>query len=121
MEKLFTLHNIGLSGILIALILAINDVFSFGMVKQIMLDNKSLYWLIIPMVLYSLQILILYFGLKETSITVLNISWNLISNILVTIMGLYFFGEKINDLKTIALIFAVVSIVLFTIDEIKNG
>ena len=34
--------------------------------------------------------------------SVLNISWNLISNVLVTILGIYYFGEKINDLKLLA-------------------
>jgi multidrug transporter EmrE-like cation transporter len=73
------------------------------------------------MILYAIQILIFSYGLKSTSMTVLNIMWNLISNILVTILGIYFFKEKINDLKSIALLFAFVSIVLFTIDELKEG
>ena len=112
---------IGLNGIIVALILAINDVFSFGITKNIMQTNKNLYWLAIPMVLYALQILIFSYGLKSTSMTVLNIMWNLISNILVTILGIYFFKEKINDLKSVALLFAFVSIVLFAVDELNEG
>ena len=112
---------IGLNGIIVAFILAINDVFSFGITKNIMQTNKEPYWLAIPMILYAIQILIFSYGLKSTSMTVLNIMWNLISNILVTILGIYFFKEKINDLKSVALLFAFVSIVLFTIDEMKQG
>jgi multidrug transporter EmrE-like cation transporter len=112
---------IGLNGIIVAFILAINDVFSFGVTKNIMQTNKNLYWLAIPIVLYALQIIIFSYGLKSTSMTILNIMWNLISNILVTILGIYFFKEKINDLKSVALLFAFVSIVLFTIDEMKQG
>ena len=38
-------------------------------------------------------------GLGKTSMSVLNITWNLISNVLVTLIGIYYFGERINNLK----------------------
>jgi multidrug transporter EmrE-like cation transporter len=52
--------------------------------------------------------------------SVLNITWNLISNVLVTIFGLYYYGEKINNLKSIALGFAIVSISFFALDGYYN-
>ena len=112
-----------INGLLIGLVLAINDVFSFGITKSVSLQNgifKQKYWLIIPVILYGLQILIFYYGLHKTSMSVLNITWNLISNVLVTLIGIYYFGEKINNLKTIALGFAFVSIILFGIDGSTN-
>ena len=112
-----------INGLLVGLVLAINDVFSFGLTKSIYLQNgifKQKYWLIIPVILYGLQILIFYYGLGKTSMSVLNITWNLISNVLVTLIGIYYFGEKINNLKTIALGFAFVSIILFGIDGSIN-
>jgi multidrug transporter EmrE-like cation transporter len=112
---------IGLNGIIIAFILAINDVFSFGMTKNILQTNKELYWLAIPMILYAIQILIFYYGLKSTSMTILNKMWNLISNILITILGIYFFKEKINNIKTIALLLGFISIILFAVDELNEG
>jgi multidrug transporter EmrE-like cation transporter len=107
-------------GLLIGLVLAINDIISFGITKSVYLKSDiftNKYWLIVPIILYGLQIIIFYYGLQKTSMTVLNITWNLISNILVTLLGIYYFGEKINNLKTIALCFAIVSIVLFGIES----
>jgi len=72
------------------------------------------------LILYSLQILVFYYGLHKTSMAVLNITCNLISNVLVTIVGIYFFNEKINNLKTIALGFAFVSIVLFAVEGLHS-
>jgi len=112
---------IGLNGIIVASILAVNDVFSFGMTKNILQTNKELYWLAIPMTLYAVQILIFYYGLKHTSMTILNKMWNLISNILITILGIYFFKEKINNIKSFALLLGFISIALFAVDEMKQG
>jgi multidrug transporter EmrE-like cation transporter len=111
------------NGLIIGLVLALNDVISFGITKEVFLQEKikSMYWLIIPTILYGLQIWLFYYGLKKTSMSILNITWNLISNVLVTILGIYYFGEKINDIKTVALMFAFVSISLFAMDSLKNG
>jgi len=110
------LNNI--HGILIGCIMAINDVISFGITKEVFLqDNlKSIYWLIIPTILYGLQIWIFYYGLKKTSMTVLNITWNLFSNILVTLVGIYYYKEQVTNIKTFAILLAFGSIILFTYD-----
>jgi hypothetical protein len=111
-----------LNSLWVGLILALNDVFSFGITKEISLGKniKSKYWLIIPMILYALQILIFNYGLTKTSMSILNITWNLISNVLVTFIGLHYYGEQINNIKGIALGFALVSISLFALDEYYN-
>jgi hypothetical protein len=108
-----------LNGLFVGLLLAINDVISFGITKNIYLKNTKFYWIFVPIILYGIQILLFYYGLHQTSMTVLNITWNLISNVLVTLIGIYYFGEKINNLKGIALGFAFVSIVLFAIEDFK--
>jgi EamA domain-containing membrane protein RarD len=115
------MSNYSISGLLVGFLLAMNDVLSFGITKAVSAQQlKSISWLIIPTILYALQIWLFYYGLKKTTMTVLNISWNLFSNVLVTILGIYYFGEKINDLKSIALLFAFVSISLFAIDDLSS-
>ena len=106
-------------GLIIGLVLAINDVISFGITKEVFLgiNFTSLYWLGIPIILYGCQIVLFYYGLTQAvSMSILNISWNLFSNIIVTLVGLYFFQEDIGSLKSIALLFAFFSISIFTID-----
>jgi len=110
-----------IQGLFIGLTLALNDVISFGITKEVFLKNKlSLHWLIIPVILYGLQILLFYYGLGKTSMSVLNITWNLVSNVLVTLVGLYYFKEQITNLKYIALLLAFASIGLFAVDGIQN-
>ena len=107
-----------LQWILIGCIMVINDIISFGITKEVSLQNnlKSIYWLIIPTVLYGSQIWLFYYGLKKTSMSVLNITWNLFSNILVTLVGVYYFKEQVTNIKTIAILLALSSIILFTYD-----
>ena len=118
---LSTLLN-NFKGLWITLLLAFNDILSFGLTKEISIGKnfKSKFWLIIPMILYAFQILLFHYALTKTSMSVLNITWNLISNVLVTIFGIYYYGEQINNLKSLALGFAIISISFFALDGYYN-
>ena len=52
--------------------------------------------------------------------SILNISWNLFSNIIVTLVGLYYYKEDLGNLKSVALLFALCSISIFAIDGLTN-
>jgi len=105
-------------GIIIGLILAIVDIISFGLTKYIYLHNNlNIAWLLIPTILYGMQIWIFYYGLRSTTMTELNIIWNILSSMLVTILGIYFFTEKLDNIKIIAVLFGIVSIILFSINS----
>jgi multidrug transporter EmrE-like cation transporter len=104
-------------GIIIGLILAITDILSFSITKYINVHNSYILLLIIPFILYGCQILIFYYGLNNVSMSELNIIWNVFSSILVSIIGIYIFSEKINLIKCTALITGIISIILFTINN----
>ena len=111
--------NNSIYGLIVFLILSINDVISFGITKEVFLgiNLTSLYWLIIPFLLYGSQILLFYYGLtKINSMAILNIYWNLISSVVVALIGFFYYKEQVNSLKTIAILLAFVSISIFTID-----
>jgi len=102
----------------IGLMLTLNDVLSFGICKYIFLNNINTYYLLIPSIMYSFQITLFYYGLNVTSMAVLNIIWNLLSSILVTILGLFYFEEKITNLKFYAILLGLFSLFLFLIDGV---
>ena len=107
--------------ILIGLLLSLNDIISFGLVKKYSLKQLGYtVGLLLPMILYSFQIPLFNYGLKTTSMIILNIYWNLLSNILVTLLGIFYFKEKINGLRTAALLLAFSSLILFTLDSYVN-
>jgi len=104
-------------GLLVGFLLSLNDIISFGLVKKYNLKQLGVtIGLIIPMILYSFQIPLFSYGLKATSMVILNITWNLLSNVLVTLMGLFYFKEKVSGLKTVAILLAFSSLILFSVD-----
>lgn len=108
-------------GTLVGLILSLNDILSFALTKKYYLKEVGIaLGLYLPMILYSLQIPLFYYGLRTTTMTVLNITWNLFSNILVTLMGIFYFKEKFNGLKLLAILMGISSIMLFSLDTYIN-
>jgi hypothetical protein len=104
--------------ITIAIILAIIDIVSFAITKYLYIHKAiSLYWLIVPFLLYGSQIIIFYYGLQLSSMLRLNIVWNLLSSILVALVGIFIFKETISHMKGIALIFGIMSIILFSLSD----
>jgi multidrug transporter EmrE-like cation transporter len=49
--------------------------------------------------------------------TVMNLTWDLMSDVLVTIVGLYYFGEKLGPVKSLGLCTAILSIALLAYDD----
>ena len=113
-------HNFGIYGLLVAFILAMNDVISFGIAKLIYLEIFSINSLAIPIILYGFQLPIFYYGLKFSSMKLLNVSWNLISNILVSSIGFFYFKEKVNNIEIVGFIFAFLSIICFAYGDILH-
>jgi TRAP-type mannitol/chloroaromatic compound transport system permease small subunit len=105
------------NGIVIGLSLAFIDIISMGITKQINLGLLQKSWLPIAVILYGCQMLIFNYGLNITSMTVLNLSWNLFSNILITLIGIYYFKENINHLETYGILFAMFALFLFGLSE----
>lgn len=107
--------------ILIGVVLAIVDIISFSSTKYIYNHKTtvSLVWLIVPFLFYGSQIGIFYYGLAYSTMAELNIIWNILSSFLVTVIGLYFFKEKLNHLKMLAIGLGLLSLVLFSMSGDK--
>ena len=107
--------------IALATLMASIDVVVLAWIKDYSLG--LLPWKMIPigMLLYGLQPLIFLQSLRYETMTVMNISWNLISDILVTATGLLYFKEKLTPMKQFGLGFAFVAIFLFACDDLTCG
>jgi drug/metabolite transporter (DMT)-like permease len=104
-------------GIIVACILAVFDVITFDISKAIYLNkNCNKLWLILPAFIYGCQIFLFYYGLHFTTMTELNIVWNIISSIIVAISGIFFFNEQLTHKKMIAVILGLLSIILFSLE-----
>lgn len=92
--------------------MATTDVFMLGLLKTISDNKLSMIYMIIPTALYALQPWVFLRSLKYESMTVMNLMWDVMSDILVTASGLFFFKEKLSRTKLIGVFFAVVSVIL---------
>ena len=74
----------------------------------------------IAMLIYSFQPYIFLLALQYESMTVMNILWDVISDIIVTMMGIFYFKEQISSIKQVGLVFAFIAIVLMSYDELSS-
>lgn len=95
--------------------LAFGDSMVLSIIKAY--SEKMITWRgIIPlaMLYYSLQPFIFLKSLAHQSLTVMNLLWDVMSDVSVTIIGLFFFKEKLTKFKKIGVMLSVISIVLLT-------
>jgi multidrug transporter EmrE-like cation transporter len=107
--------------IVLAILMASMDVVVLAWIKDYSLGLLPWKYILIGMMLYGLQPLLFLQSLRYETMTVMNMSWDLISDILVTITGLLYFKEKLTPMKKLGLGFAFVAIVLFACDDITCG
>lgn len=70
------------------------------------------YILPLTMAIYSLEPLLFFKALSVKGMAILNILWDSISNILVTLVGAFIFGEKISLINWLGIFLCTVGIVL---------
>jgi len=111
--KLFDLTSLGYGGLM-----AIMDAFVLSSLKAYHLGWIE--WrgiLLVSMVLYACQPLLFLQSLGSSSLTIMNLLWDVMSDVLVTAIGLYYFSEKIGPMKKMGVVLSIVSIFLLTWKE----
>ena len=98
---------------LLALYLASVDGVVMTLMKAKSLGIMSGRW-IMPFTtfLYSLQPSFFLYGLKTSSMTVLNILWDVTSDIIVSLIGIYLFGEYLTGVQYVGLAMCLLGMVL---------
>ena len=104
--------------LIIAAFLVLGDVFNLGLLKMVSNGEiKNQEWLGLPVLLYAFQPIIFFFGLGHTSMTVLNLLWDVLSDVLVTASGLFYFKEKMSMKKYIGITFGLLAVMFLTSEE----
>ena len=94
---MFNLYSLGLGTLLASI-----DLVMMYIVKQYSKGVfSSPYWMIVTPLLYGIAPFILLFSLKFETLVVMNMSWYLISGILVTAMAFLVLGERLSLMKGI--------------------
>lgn len=62
---------------------------------------------------YALQPFVFLKALDHSNMTVTNMIWNLMSNVIVTLQGVFIFGESIKGLRWLAILMSLFSLAIF--------
>jgi multidrug transporter EmrE-like cation transporter len=71
-------------------------------------------WMIIPTLMYAAAPSILLTALREETLTIMNLVWDLSSDLTVTIIGLLVFAEKISPIKMLGVFVSFIGLILMT-------
>lgn len=108
--KQFDLTALGFGGSM-----ALIDAFILSALKAFHLG--WLQWkgvIVIAMLIYSFQPLLFLESLKHNSLTVMNLLWDVMSDVIVTTIGLFYFSEKLTKFKKAGVLLSFISIILLT-------
>jgi drug/metabolite transporter (DMT)-like permease len=98
-------------------LMAMIDALALSLLKKISTKALSFSFIPIAMVIYAIQPFIFLESLNFESMTVMNILWDLSSDIIVTFIGIFVLGEKIGFRKSIGIVFSFIAIYLFTFED----
>jgi multidrug transporter EmrE-like cation transporter len=97
--------------------MALIDATMLSLVKYITTQKGHFGWLILPMVVYMVQPLLFYVSLQYETLTVMNLLWDVISDLLITTIGLLIFKETIGPYKKAGVILSFLSITLMSLND----
>jgi multidrug transporter EmrE-like cation transporter len=95
-------------------ILALIDIIMMPITKLVNKGSLPIGWMVIPTLAYALDPWIFLKSLSGETMAIMNMVWNMVSNILITFTGLIIFGEKISTIKGVGIALSFVSILLMT-------
>lgn len=110
--------NFDLLPIVFGLVMALIDINMMGTLKFI--DQGKLAYAIgfpIATLLYAFQPFVFLKAMSHSNMLTTNLIWNLASNILVTLLGVFFFKEKIKGLKWLAIGLSLFSLGIFAYSD----
>lgn len=101
--------------IIYAITMAIFDTLGLSILKMINIGELTNYvWFIIPVVIYALQPLLFFKSLQYESLTVMNILFDLISVVLISIVGSFVFAEELSNYKILGIFTSIISVYLLS-------
>jgi multidrug transporter EmrE-like cation transporter len=96
----------------LGLLMATIDVVVLSMMKLKSIGSINGWILPIAVAIYSMQPLIFYKSLGQETMTVMNLFWDLSSDVLVTLVGLFVFKEYLTPRRMAGVVLSIISLFL---------
>lgn len=106
--------------IFISFILAAIGALSLVLIKKIDSKELSKIWILLPIIINISSVFLVLIGLRYSSITIFNVEWNLISNILITGIGVLYLNEVHSLYEIAGLVLAFISIFILNVEHIQQ-
>ena len=103
---------------LLVLILIVIEAFAMSTIEYS--ANNHNYYFILGIFLYMLVGFLLYKILIHRDLAITNALWNVVSIVMVTFIGVFYFGEKLDNYGKIGILFAILSIVFMEFKNLRN-
>jgi drug/metabolite transporter (DMT)-like permease len=97
--------------LIFATLMAIIDLFVLGFVKMIPKIGEK--WMFLPTFVYAIQPWLFLDSLKYSNLTIMNFMWDIMSGVIVTLGGVYFFNETITGKQKLGILTSFISLYLF--------
>lgn len=104
---------LNLSTLFYGLTFGLLDVIALPTIKLVN-SGMNIWYMIIPTILYACSPWLFLSALRQETLTIMNLVWDLTSDITVTFIGLYLFKEQLKPLKIIGVILSFISLFLLT-------
>ncbi len=98
---------------LIGLVMAIIDSVILPLIKYINEMKIGIKWMVIPTIVYAIQPWLFKYSLNFSSLTIMNLVWDVLSDLLVTMIGLFIMKETLNMYQIVGVCSAFMSIIFF--------
>jgi EamA domain-containing membrane protein RarD len=109
---------------IIGFIMAALDSFILPIIKYIKESKFSTQltniYMLFPTLIYAIQPWIFKYSLNFTSMTIMNLLWDISSDLIVTFIGLFVLKETLNRFQIIGVILAITSIFFFGMGRGNN-
>jgi len=100
--------------IFLGTLMASLDLIMMGSIKMVHTGTMTgMFGVPFALAVYALEPLIFLKAMNYEGMAVTNLIWNLMSDILVTMQGLFIFGESIKGIRWVAIGMALVSLTIF--------
>jgi len=99
------------------LVMAFIDVLMISFTKFVSKDTRLIRWMIVPTLIYAVQPWIFLTALSYETLVVMNLLWDVLSDVLVTFVGMWFFKEKIGIYKLMGVFLSFISITLLSLED----
>lgn len=114
----WTVGKFDMLPIVFGTVMALIDITMMGTLKLVD-QGKLAYAVGLPVatLLYAFEPYVFLKAMTHSNMVTTNLIWNLVSNILVTLTGVFFFRESIKGLKWLAIALSLFSLAIFAYSE----